>query len=91
MTFCPHVSAASAGIRCKYRHNSYIPFILPSTLITLQPFLLAADLNVKLHVDGRWLHADLRVDRAHFGPFGWLPDLLNCALLVRMIDTDLGS
>jgi hypothetical protein len=65
------------------------PFILPSTLITLQPFLLAADLSVKLHVDDRWLHADLRVDRAHFGSSGRLPDLLNCALLVRTIDADL--
>jgi hypothetical protein len=61
MTFCPHVSAASAGIRCKYRNNADNPFILPSTLITFQPFLLAADLSIKLHVAGRWLCADLRV------------------------------
>jgi hypothetical protein len=64
MTFCHHVSAASAGIRCKYRNNADNPFILPSTLITLQPFLLAADLAVKLHVDGRRLHADLRASGA---------------------------
>jgi len=50
---------------------------------------LAVDLSVKLHVDGRRLHADLRVDRAHFGSSGRLPDLLNCALLVRTIDADL--
>jgi hypothetical protein len=37
-----------------------VAFTLPSTLITLQSFLLAADLAVKLHVDGRRLHADLR-------------------------------
>jgi hypothetical protein len=35
------------------------------------------------------LHADLRIDRAHFGFSGWLPDLLNCALLVRRIDASL--
>ena len=72
-----------------YKKRTLVPFILPSTLITLQPFLLAADLAVKLHVDGRWLRADLRVDRVHFGPF-WLASwLLNCALLVRTIDADL--
>jgi hypothetical protein len=45
MTFCPHVSAASAGIPCKFRNNADNPFILPSTLITLQPFLFAADMD----------------------------------------------
>jgi len=79
MTFCHHVSAASAGIRGKYRNSADNPFILPSTLIILQPFLLVADLAVKLHVDGRRLRADLRVDRAHFEPL-WLASwLLNCA------------
>ena len=34
-----------------YKKRTLVPFILPSTLITLQPFLLAADLAVKLHVD----------------------------------------
>jgi hypothetical protein len=40
------------------------PFTLPSTLTTFRPFLFAADLNVKLHVDGRRLHADLRASGA---------------------------
>jgi hypothetical protein len=32
MTFCIHISAASAGIRCKYRPNADVPFILHSPL-----------------------------------------------------------
>jgi hypothetical protein len=53
--------------------------LFPFTLLSLfllsfpfHPFFLAADLAVKLPVDGRWLRADLRVDRARFGPSGWL-------------------
>jgi len=40
-----------------YKKRTLVPFTLPSTLITLQPFLLAADLSVKLHVDGGRIHA----------------------------------
>ena len=51
-------------------------FILPSTLNTLQPLLLAADLAVKLCVD-----------RAHFGPLSLASWLLDCVLLMRTINT----
>jgi hypothetical protein len=64
MTFCTHVSAASAAMTGKNDNSADNPFILPSALITLQPFLLAAILAVKLHVDGRRLHADLRTSGA---------------------------
>jgi hypothetical protein len=43
-----------------YKSRTLVSFTLPSTLITFQPFLFAADVNVKRHVDGRRLHTDLR-------------------------------
>ena len=65
LTWSTNVSAASAVTMGDNDNSADNPFILPSTLTTFQPFLLAADLNVKLHVDGRRLRADLRASGAH--------------------------
>jgi hypothetical protein len=46
-------------------NTASIAFTLPSTLNTLQPLLLAADLAVKLPIDGGRLHANLRASGAH--------------------------
>lgn len=68
----------------------FTPFSLPIRLFSPSTSSgQAADLAIKLHVDGGQLHADLRHGRAHFSRSGWLPDLLNCALLVRRIDISL--